>query len=80
MLFSLTILMAYFNLKIKRFERLGAFWLIPAHMNQLCINQCPSLHFKTHLYETFKDCLVKVGLKLNIQYTKIMAFGPITSW
>ena len=22
----------------------------------------------------------KVGLKLNIQQTKIMAFGPITSW
>ena len=22
----------------------------------------------------------KVGLKLNIQKTKIMAFGPITSW
>ena len=23
---------------------------------------------------------MKVGLKLNIQKTKIMAFGPITSW
>ena len=22
----------------------------------------------------------KVGLKLNIQTTKIMAFGPVTSW
>ena len=22
----------------------------------------------------------KVGLKINIQKTKIMAFGPITSW
>ena len=22
----------------------------------------------------------KVGLKLNIQKTKIMAFGPVTSW
>ena len=22
----------------------------------------------------------KVGLKLNIQKTKVMAFGPITSW
>ena len=22
----------------------------------------------------------KVGLKLNVQKTKIMAFGPITSW
>ena len=23
---------------------------------------------------------IKAGLKLNIQNTKIMAFGPITSW
>ena len=27
-----------------------------------------------------KDESKKVGLKLNIQKTKIMAFGPITSW
>ena len=27
-----------------------------------------------------KDKSGKVGLKLNIQKTKIMAFGPITSW
>ena len=27
-----------------------------------------------------KDKSKKVGLKLNIQKTKIMAFGPITSW
>ena len=27
-----------------------------------------------------KDESVKVGLKLNIQKTKIMASGPITSW
>ena len=27
-----------------------------------------------------KDKNEKVGLKLNIQKTKIMAFGPITSW
>ena len=37
--------------------------------------------------EELKNLLVKVkeenekaGLKLNIQKTKIMAFGPITSW
>ena len=35
--------------------------------------------------EELKSLLVKVesekvGLKLNIQKTKIMAFGPITSW
>ena len=27
-----------------------------------------------------KEGTEKVGLKLNIQKTKIMAFGPITSW
>ena len=27
-----------------------------------------------------KDGSAKVGLKLNIQKTKIMASGPITSW
>ena len=27
-----------------------------------------------------KEESVKVGLKFNIQKTKIMAFGPITSW
>ena len=27
-----------------------------------------------------KEKTEKVGLKLNIQKTKIMAFGPITSW
>ena len=27
-----------------------------------------------------KEESVKVGLKLNIQKTKIMVFGPITSW
>ena len=27
-----------------------------------------------------KEKSEKVGLKLNIQKTKIMAFGPITSW
>ena len=27
-----------------------------------------------------KEEIEKVGLKLNIQKTKIMAFGPITSW
>ena len=37
--------------------------------------------------EELKSCLIKVkegsekaGLKLNIQKTKIMASGPITSW
>ena len=40
------------------------------------------------LWQKVKNCLLmkvkeeseKVGLKLNIQKTKIMASGPITSW
>ena len=30
--------------------------------------------------EGLKSLLIKVGLKLNFQKTKIMAWGPITSW
>ena len=43
--------------------------------------------FMTESEEELKSLLMKVkeesekvGLKLNIQKTKIMAFGPITSW
>ena len=32
------------------------------------------------LLKKVKEMSEKVGLKLNIQKTKIMAFGPITSW
>ena len=32
------------------------------------------------LMMTVKQETEKFGLKLNIQKTKIMAFGPITSW
>ena len=34
---------------------------------------------KSHLMKV-KEESEKVGLKLNIHKTKIMAFGPITSW
>ena len=33
-----------------------------------------------NLLKKVKEESEKVGLKLNIQKTKIMAFGPITSW
>ena len=33
-----------------------------------------------HLLMKVKEESEKVGLKFNIQKTKIMAFGPITSW
>ena len=35
---------------------------------------------KEPLDESFKEVSEKVGLKLNIEKTKIMAFSPITSW
>ena len=35
---------------------------------------------KRELKSPLKDEREKVGLKLNIQKTKIMAYGPITSW
>ena len=51
------------------------------HMNY------PSLHLQAENEEELKSLLMKVkvesekvGLKLNIQKTKIMAFSPITSW
>ena len=36
---------------------------------------CPGVSWSIH-----KKITEKVGLKLNIQKTKIMAFNPITSW
>ena len=33
-----------------------------------------------NLWMNVKEESEKVGLKLSIQKTKIMAFGPITSW
>ena len=32
------------------------------------------------MYRKVKEESEKVGLKLNIQKTKVMASGPITSW
>ena len=33
-----------------------------------------------HLWMKVKEESERIGLKLNIQKTKIMAFGPVTSW
>ena len=45
------------------------------------------MQMTAHLWQKAKNLLMKVkeesekvGLKINIQKTKIMAFGPITSW
>ena len=61
--------------------------------NYLSLNKGTIIYLVIHLIlqksasEELKNLLVKVkeesakaGLKLNIQKTKIMAFGPITSW
>ena len=49
--------------------------------------KCPDTTFMAESEEELKSLLMrvkeeseKVGLKLNIQKTKIMASGPITSW
>ena len=54
------------------------------------INNLRYAHDTTHMAESeeelksllmkMKEESEKVGLKLNIQKTKVMAYGPITSW
>ena len=45
-----------------------------------CFGGCFSEEEPKSLLMRVKVESEKVGLKLNIQKTKIMAFGPITSW
>ena len=52
-----------------------------------CMQQCVYVNPKPLIYPSLKSLLMKVrvesekvGLKLNIQKTKIMTSGPITSW
>ena len=44
------------------------------------ITLMPEIEELKSLLMKVKEESEKVGLKLNIQKTKIMAFGPITSW
>ena len=44
------------------------------------INNLRYAHDTTLMAESEEEQSEKVGLKLNIQKTKIMASGPITSW
>ena len=44
----------------------------------MCCN--PWGHKELAVTEQLKEESEKAGLKLNIQKTKIMAYGPITSW
>ena len=43
-------------------------------------NNCKNFDHEDSLFINAKEQSDKVGLKLNIQKTKIMASGPITSW
>ena len=47
---------------------------------QICTLMAESEEEKKSLLMKVKEESEKVGLKLNIQKTKIMASGPITSW
>ena len=49
--------------------------LIPA-----CASSNKAFSMMYSAYKKVKEESEKVGLKLNIQKTKIMASGPITSW
>ena len=53
--------------------------------HSLCLIEAPVgsihfYHFKSNYWMKVKEESEKVGLKLNIQKTKIMVSGPITSW
>ena len=59
-------------------------WLIPDtvhlfRLNPWLLELDSGKELKTFLMD-MKEESEKVGLKLNIQKTKIMASGPITSW
>ena len=44
------------------------------------ISFCSNAYYYSKLHITVKEESEKLGLKLNIQKTKIIASGPITSW
>jgi len=56
------------------------------NINNLTYTDDPTLkaeseeELKSLMIKVKEKCEEKVGLKLNIQKTKIMASGPITSW
>ena len=62
-------------------------WIKFAGRNVNNLRYAEDTTFMAESEEELKSLLIKVkvesekvGLKLNIQKTKIMAFGPITSW
>ena len=62
-------------------------WMKIAGRNINNLRYADDTTFMAESEEELKNLLMKVkeerervGLKLNIQKTKIMAFGPITSW
>ena len=50
----------------------------------ICVYMCVSIYYiynvNVYVYMKVKEESEKVGLKLNIQKKKFMAFGPITPW
>ena len=62
-------------------------WLITVHLPYLLVLEIPKTTLQAESEQELKSLLMKVkeesekvGLNLNIQTTKIMACGPITSW
>ena len=65
--------------EIKKETLLNIHSSIPSLVLSIC-HMFKILHYFTAINRTGKEESEKVGLKLNIQKTKIMASGPITSW
>ena len=68
------------SLQSTSFEMLG--WmkqkLVPRLLGEISITS--DMQMTPPLWQKMKEESEKVGLKLNIQKTKVMASGPITSW
>ena len=56
------------------------FLISSCYFLELCIQMLLSFLFSFAFCFSFFHSYLKVGLKLNIQKTKIIASGPITSW
>ena len=62
------------------FVELASLWWLPSRHGDARIGASEGSKNKKSLLMKMKEESEKVGLKLNIQKTKIMASGPITSW
>ena len=55
-------------------------WLSFIELDKVVVHVIRLVSYLWFWFQSVKEESEKVGLKLNIQKTKIMASGPITSW